>query len=125
MRTKGYNYLLGINDLLWVVCAIISIFYDNLFIMTVVVLTTIVYAVDLFIKFKQMNYKFLSFVKKYWLDIIFLIPLCKFFRAFRVVKAGKILKLISFCDTAQDLTELTVRCFNLIKKKFKKPIDKK
>ena len=49
------------------------------------------YAIDLLIKFKNLNWEIKPFFKKYWLDILFLIPICKIFRGFRIFKVGRML----------------------------------
>jgi hypothetical protein len=63
-----------------------------------------------------MNYSIISFGKEYWLDLVFLLPICKMFRACRVIKAGKILKAI---DISFDLTEIISNIYSAIKGKSK------
>lgn len=87
--------LLLINDIIWIITAILCIFYDNPIITTIVIITTIIYAIDLLIKFKNLNWEFKPFFKKYWLDILFLIPICKIFRGFRIFKVGRMLRLLT------------------------------
>lgn len=105
--------LLLINDIVWIITAICCVFFDNPVITTIVVLTTIVYAIDLWFKFVKMDYKFKPFIKKHWLDVLFLIPVCKLFRGFRIIKVGKILRTM---DALNDLSEIIFRIRNAIKK---------
>ena len=104
-----------INDLIWIITAILCVFYDNPVITIVVIITTLIYAIDLIIKFKQLDYKFVPFVKKHWLDILFLIPICKIFRGFRIIKVGRILIV---ADTVNDFTEILFRLIKFIKRKI-------
>lgn len=105
-----------INDLIWIITAILCVFYDNPIITTFVIITTVIYAIDLIIKFKQLDWKFVPFVKKYWLDILFLIPICKIFRGFRIIKVGRILRV---ADAVNDFTEILFRLVKFIKSKIK------
>ncbi len=105
--------LLLINDILWIITAICCIFFEHHIITIIVVITTIVYAVDLWFKFVKMNYKFKPFFKKHWLDILFLIPICKLFRGFHIIKVGKLLRTM---DAINDLSEIIFRFRNAIRK---------
>ena len=100
-----------INDALWIVTAILCIFYDHPVITAIVCITTIIYAIDLFIKFKAMRFNVAKFIKAYWLDILFLIPICKLFRGFRIFKVGRMLRVM---DATFDFTELIFRVKNAI-----------
>lgn len=106
--------LLLINDIIWIITAILCIFYDNPIITIIVIITTIIYAIDLLIKFKNLNWDIKLFFKKYWLDILFLIPICKIFRGFRIFKVGRMLR---FADAANDLTEMLFRLIRFFKRK--------
>lgn len=100
-----------INDALWIVTAILCIFYEHPVITVIVCITTIIYAIDLFIKFKSMRFNVAQFIKAYWLDILFLIPICKLFRGFRIFKVGRVLRVI---DATCDFTEIFFRVKNAI-----------
>jgi len=106
-----------VNDVLWLVTAIMCIFYEHPVITIIVCITTIIYAIDLFIKFKSMKFNVVPFIKAYWLDILFLIPICKLFRGFRIFKVGRLLMAI---DTTCDLTEIVFRVKNAIHKFLEK-----
>lgn len=106
--------LMTINDAVWIVTAILCIFFDNSIITAIVIITTIIYAVDLFVKLKNLNWNFKEFFKSYWLDVLFLIPVCKLFRGFRIIKVGKLLRAL---DAGSDFTEIFFRLFNFIKRK--------
>ena len=56
--------LLLINDIIWIITAILCIFYDNPIITIIVIITTIIYAIDLLIKFKNLNWEIKPFFKK-------------------------------------------------------------
>ena len=47
--------LLIVNDIIWIITAILCIFFDNPIITVIVIVTTVVYAIDLFVKFKNLN----------------------------------------------------------------------
>lgn len=98
-----------INDALWIVTAILCIFYEHPAITLIVCITTIIYAIDLFIKFKAMRFNVAQFIKAYWLDILFLIPICKLFRGFRIFKVGRMLRVM---DATFDFTEIVFRVKN-------------
>ena len=98
-----------INDALWIVTAILCIFYEHPVITLIVCITTIIYAIDLFIKFKAMRFNVAQFIKAYWLDILFLIPICKLFRGFRIFKVGRMLRVM---DATFDFTEIVFRVKN-------------
>ena len=104
--------ILAINDFIWIVTAILCIFLDNPVITGIVIVTTIIYAIDLWNKFAKMQYSVIPFIKAYWLDILFLIPVCKIFRGFRILKVGKILRA---ADATCDFTEIAFRVVNTIK----------
>lgn len=108
--------LLFVNDILWIITAICCVFFDNTIITSIVVLTTIVYAIDLFIKFRKMDYQFKPFIKKHWLDILFLIPVGKIFRGFRIIKVGKLTKALFMMDMANDTVEFITRSIRFKKK---------
>lgn len=101
-----------VNDIVWIITAILCVFYDNLAITIIVCITTLIYAIDLGIKFKNLNWNFKQFVKTYWLDILFLIPICKIFRGFRIIKVGRILRI---ADATNDFSEMLFRFVNFIK----------
>lgn len=103
--------LLTINDVMWLITAVLCVCYDHPVLTVIVCITTIIYAIDLFIKFKGMNFKVLPFIKAYWLDILFLIPICKLFRGFRIVKVGTLLRVL---DTTCDFTEIFFRVKNAV-----------
>ena len=52
--------LLIVNDIIWIITAIFCIFFDNPIITYVVIVTTVVYAIDLFIKFKKLLFTYKS-----------------------------------------------------------------
>lgn len=104
--------LLIVNDIIWIITAILCVFFDNTIITTIVIVTTVVYAIDLFIKFKKLNWNVKQFFKQYWLDILFLIPICKIFRGFRIVKTGRLLRI---ADATNDFTEMVFRLMNFLK----------
>lgn len=104
--------LLIINDIIWIITAILCVFFDDPIITAVVIATTIIYAVDLFIKFKILNWNVKQFFKQYWLDVLFLIPICKIFRGFRIVKVGRLLRI---ADVTNDFTEMAFRFVNFLK----------
>ena len=99
---------------MWTITAILCWFYDNSVIDAIVILTTIICVIDLGIKLRKMNYAIIPFVKEYWIDLLFLLPICKMFRAFRVIKAGKILKAI---DISFDITEIATNIYSARKNK--------
>ena len=100
------SVLMSINDLLWLLTAILCVFVEHPAITIIVCLTTAIYALDLWLKFARMGYKPMPFIKTYWLDIIFLIPICKIFRGFRIIKVGMLLRVI---DATCDITEIVFR----------------
>lgn len=99
-----------INDIVWIITAICCVFFEHPVITGIVVVTTIIYAIDLCIKFKHST-TVKEFLKNYWLDILFLIPVCKLFRGFRIIKVGRMLRAM---DALNDLTELVFRFYNAI-----------
>lgn len=103
--------LLIVNDIIWIITAILCVFFDNTIITIIIIVTTVVYAIDLFIKFKKLNWNVKQFFKQYWLDILFLIPICKIFRGFRIVKAGRLLRI---ADATNDFTEMVFRFMNFL-----------
>ena len=109
--------ILAINDALWLVTAICCIFLDHPVITIIVIITTIVYAIDLWQKLAAMDYKLIPFIKGYWLDILFLIPVCKLFRGLRILKVGRMLR---FADAACDFTEIAFRLKNAISNRMAK-----
>ena len=109
--------LLIVNDIIWIITAILCIFFDNPIITVIVIVTTVVYAIDLFVKFKNLNWNVKPFFKQYWLDILFLIPICKIFRGFRIIKVGRLLRM---ADAMNDFTEIVFRFVNFIKHTKKK-----
>lgn len=104
--------VLVINDIIWIITAVLCVFFENPIITCIVIVTTIIYAIDLFIKFKNLNWNVKLFFKQYWLDILFLIPICKIFRGFRIIKVGRILRI---ADATNDFTEMIFRTVNFIK----------
>lgn len=106
--------IMTINDTLWLVTAILCVFVEHPVITAIVCATTVVYAIDLWLKLAVMEYKVLPFIKSYWLDILFLIPICKLFRGFRILKVGRLLR---FVDAACDFTEIAFRVKNALHKK--------
>lgn len=106
--------IMTINDVLWLVTAILCVFVEHPAITAIVCATTVVYAIDLWMKFSAMEYRVLPFIKSYWLDILFLIPICKLFRGFRILKVGWILR---FTDAACDFTEIAFRVKNALHKR--------
>ena len=108
------NRMITINNIVWTITAILCWFYENPFIEGIVLVTTIICVIDLIIKFRKMNYSVILFIKSYWIDILFLLPICKMFRAIRVLKAGKILKVI---DISCDITEISTNLYSAIKRK--------
>jgi hypothetical protein len=105
------SVILTINDALWLVTAILCVFVEHPVITGIVCITTIVYAIDLWMKFSAMKYQLRPFIKQYWLDIVFLIPICKLFRGFRIFKVGKLLRV---ADATCDFTEIAFRLKNAI-----------
>lgn len=103
--------IMTINDALWLATAILCVFFENPVLTAIVCITTVVYALDLFFKFKGMGFRFIPFIKAYWLDILFLIPICKIFRGFRILKVGRMLR---FADAACDFTEIAFRVKNAL-----------
>ena len=108
------NIILTINNVVWTITAILCWFYENLVIEGIVFVTTVICVIDLGVKFRRLNYAVVPFIKAYWLDILFILPICKMFRAFRVIKAGKILKAI---DISCDITEISTNIYSAIKRK--------
>ena len=106
--------LMTINDILWLITAIMCVFYEHPVLTAIVVITTIVYGVDLWLKFRAMGYRVAPFIKAYWLDILFLIPICKLFRGFRIIKVGRMLRVV---DATCDFTEIAFRAKNALHKK--------
>lgn len=106
--------IMTINDTLWLITAIMCVFCDHPVLTAIVVITTIVYGVDLWAKFRDMEYRVVPFIKTYWLDILFLIPICKLFRGFRILKVGRMLRV---ADAACDFTEIAFRAKNALHKK--------
>ena len=106
--------IMPINDTLWLITAILYIFYDHPMLTAIVVITTMIYGWDLVKKFRAMDYQVVPFIKAYWLDILFLIPICKLFRGFRILKVGRMLRVI---DAACDFTEIAFRIKNAFRKK--------
>ena len=104
---------MNFNDVLWIITAVICCFYDHPVITCIVIATTIIYAVDLVIKFRAMKCEVGPFIKAYWVDILFLIPVCKIFRGFRIIKVGRLFKAL---DVSLDLTEIITRIYNALKK---------
>ena len=101
-----------INDIVWIITAICCVFFEHPVITGIVVVTTIIYAIDLCIKFKHST-TVKEFLKNYWLDILFLIPVCKLFRGFRIIKVGRILRTM---DALNDLSELAFRVIGFYRK---------
>ena len=105
------HYLMTINDALWLATAILCVFYEHPIITGIVCVTTCVYAIDLYMKLAAMHYKLVPFIKEYWLDILFLIPICKLFRGFRILKVGRLLRIT---DALCDFTEIAFRIKNAV-----------
>ena len=101
-----YRKLLLVNDLLWMATAVACVFYENALVTGVVIGTTVVYAVDLLIKFRGMGWRLGAFVRAYWLDILLLVPFVKIFRGLRILKVGR---LLSVADSVCDFTEMLCR----------------
>jgi hypothetical protein len=108
------NIIITINNIVWTITAILCWFYEDPVIEGIVFATTIICVIDLVIKLHKMNYAIVPFIKSYWLDILFLLPICKMFRAIRVIKAGKILKAI---DISCDVAEISANIYAVIKRK--------
>lgn len=105
--------IMTLNDALWLVTAIMCVFYEHPILTAIVCITTGIYALDLLIKFKGMDFRIIPFIRAYWLDLLFLIPICKLFRGFRILKVGKVLR---FADAACDFTEIAFRVKNALQK---------
>lgn len=103
--------LMIVNDIIWVITAILCVFFDNIVLTCVICVTTIIYFIDLAIKFKCLNYNVKQFFKLYWLDVLFLIPFCKIFRGFKILKVGKMLR---FFDITCDFFEIIFRLFRFV-----------
>lgn len=114
--------IMTINDTLWLITAIMCVFCEHPVLTAIVVITTIVYGVDLWLKFRDMGYRVAPFIKAYWLDILFLIPICKLFRGFRIIKVGRMLRGV---DAACDFTEIIFRIKNAIQNALNKKSDRK
>lgn len=104
--------IMTLNDALWLITAILCVFIEHPVLTAVVCATTAIYSLDLWFKFAAMNYKVIPFIKTYWLDILFLIPICKLFRGFRILKVGNLLRV---SDAACDFTEIAFRISSAIK----------
>ena len=104
--------VLAVNDMAWLVTAILCVFFDHPAITAVVLITTAIYAVDLVFKFHGMGWKPIAFVRRYWLDILLLIPFIKIFRGLRIFKVGK---MLTMADTACDFTEMVCRAYRFVK----------
>ena len=109
------NIILTINNAVWTITAILCWFYETPVIEGIVFVTTVICVIDLGDKLRRLNYTVVPFIKTYWFDILFLLPICKMFRAFRVIKTGKILKVI---DISCDITEISANIYGAIKRKF-------
>lgn len=120
--------LLVANDVIWISTAIICIFYENAWTTAIVCLTTAVYAIDLFVKLKNLDFNIKEFAKAYWLDVLFLIPFVKIARGFRIFKFGRLLgQALKTADVVADLSEMafrSIKCLQRLmqgsRKKFKK-----
>ena len=105
--------ILIINDIIWLITAITCVLIDEHPVITViVVVTTIIYALDLWAKLAKLNYRLKPFFRQYWLDIVFLIPFCKLCRGFRIFKVGRMLRI---ADATCDFTEMAFRGVNAVK----------
>ena len=98
--------IMTINDALWIITAILCVFVEHPVVTAIVCTTTVIYAIDLWFKFVAMKYRVAPFIKAYWFDILFLIPICKLFRGFRILKVGRMLR---FADAVCDFTEIAFR----------------
>ena len=106
------SIVIGINNVLWTITAVLCWFYEHPILESIVFITTAICVIDLGIKFRKMNYAIAPFIKAYWLDILFLLPICKMFRACRVIKAGRALKAI---DISCDITEMSTNLYSALK----------
>ena len=104
--------ILTINDILWLITAVLCVFVDHPAITAIILLTTAIYAADLAVKFHNMGWKLGPFVRRYWLDILLLIPFVKIFRGLRILKVGR---MLSMADTACDFTEMVCRTYRFLK----------
>lgn len=105
------KFLFSINDVIWVVVAILCVFFDHPILTALVMVTTAIYTADLVMKFKALHWRLIPFLKVYWLDILFLVPFVKIFRGLRIIKVGKILRAV---DATCDFTEIAFRIKNAV-----------
>lgn len=118
-RQKFLKLFFIVNDLVWLATSVAYMCVDepSPWMNAGVAATTAVYVFDLGLKFKATGWKMKPFLKKYWLDIVFLIPFVKLFRGMRMFKAGHVLaKALVAADTINDLSEIAFRCRDAVKK---------
>ena len=118
-RQKFLKLFFIANDLVWLATAVAYMCVDepSPWMNAGVVATTAVYAFDLGLKLKAMDWKLGQFMKKHWLDVLFLIPFVKLFRGMRIFKAGRMLaKALVASDMLNDLSEIAFRCYAAVKK---------
>lgn len=110
------KWLLFINDLVWLATAIRCATCEHLdehpVLTGIIMVTTVIYAVDLLTKFRALHWNLKEGLRRYWLDILLLIPFVKLFRGLRIIKVGRLLWM---ADAACDFTEMLYRAIHAIR----------
>ena len=73
-------------------------------------------AADLLVKFRAMHWELRPFVRRYWVDILLLVPVVKLFRGLRIIKVGR---LLVAADATADFTEMAYRAWHAVRTALK------
>ena len=101
--------IIFINDLAWVAIAVLCVFCEHPALTGAIIVSTLIYAADLLVKFRAMHWELRPFVRRYWMDILLLVPVVKLFRGLRIIKVGR---LLVAADATADFTEMTYRAWH-------------
>ena len=114
-KSRTLKALYAANDIAWLATAIYCMVSseDSPLVMAIVVVTTGVYAFDLCQKFRAMDCRVVPFLKRHWLDVLFLVPFVKLLRGVRIFRGGRALfRMLRWADSLSDLWEICFRVKN-------------